>query len=201
MGGRGAGRLLTRVSQCVWSSNDSVATRVDAIDVLVDAAFQLSSLHKMPEPPQMEEEGDTLPSLGKTRRWSNKSKIKRPRPQENQFGKHAKAFFFGMLSGWNEETSQRLLHVDMYILGRMISSLGVFIECCGNSPATPMLASGLLDLTSHASLRQHREVGPESSLTLPRAEKPAGLHPPLRLLRSRAHAHDDTRRALHASVC
>lgn len=154
---------------------------MDALDVLAAAAISLSALPEATPLPAAPPSGDPEaavhgeahargrgeqaraldiyhPSSGKTRRWSDRSKIRRAPAGVNEFGDLLQVFFFALIRGMHDaQASARLLGVDFVLLGRVVGTLGVYIECASNSPAARGAAKSLVDVVRHASLRFHQQ--------------------------------------------
>jgi len=47
--------------------------------------------------------------------------------------------------------------VDFVLLGRVVATLGVYVECGSNAPATRVAAASLVPILRHASLRYHEQ--------------------------------------------
>ena len=96
--------------------------------------------------------------VGKTRRWSRKSKVVRPVARVNEFGRVADSFFFPIASGFRPEVADRLLGADFMLFGRLITTLGTFVECSGTSLITRVLAKGVMELITPSATRFHPQA-------------------------------------------
>ncbi len=47
--------------------------------------------------------------------------------------------------------------VDFVLLGRVVATLGVYVECASNAPSTRVAAASLVPILRHASLRYHEQ--------------------------------------------
>jgi len=47
--------------------------------------------------------------------------------------------------------------VDFVLLGRVVATLGVYVECASNAPSTRVAAASLVPILRHASLRYHQQ--------------------------------------------
>ena len=173
--------VAVRFSECVWNANEALACRLDALDVLAHAATLLSALSETTAPPAVPSRADLQPSFdvassvsdlraeagydiynpssGKTRRWSNRSKVRQAATGVNEFGPLLEVFFFGLLQGLHDSSAaSRLLGMDFLLLGRVVAILGVYIECGSHSPATRVASAALVPVLRHASLRHHPQA-------------------------------------------
>lgn len=87
-------------------------------------------------------------------RWQ----VRRPVARPNEFGRVADSFFFPVASGFRPEVAERLLGADFLLLGRLLTTLGTFVECSGNSMATRVLAKGVVELITPSATRFHPQV-------------------------------------------
>jgi hypothetical protein len=173
-------QVLTRHAASGRNTNEALSNRIDALDVLAEAAVALSALpdtafpptapsFAAPSPlPQAQHVGGGCehagaydiyhPSSGKTRRWSDRSKVRKAAVGVNEFGELLEVFFFALVGGMHDaQASARLLGVDFVLLGRVVATLGVYIECACNSPAARVAAKSLVAVLRHASLRHHQQ--------------------------------------------
>ena len=173
--------VAVRFSECVCNANEALACRLDALDVLAHAATLLSALSETTAPPAVPSRADLQPSFdvassvsderagagygiynpssGKTRRWSNRSKVRQAATGVNEFGPLLEVFFFGLLQGLHDSSAaSRLLGMDFLLLGRVVAILGVYIECGSHSPATRVASAALVPVLCHASLRHHPQA-------------------------------------------
>mmetsp|Transcript_13157 Transcript_13157/g.20650 ORF Transcript_13157/g.20650 Transcript_13157/m.20650 type:complete len:456 (-) Transcript_13157:60-1427(-) len=143
--------------KAVWNPNEMLAAKLDSVEVLRIAALEMSFLD--PKASQLPSEAPKPPQdSGKSRRWSKKLSLKAPVARANEFGKYADTFFFALVSGWHSEGAARVLGSDFMLGGRILCSLGSFVECGGNSPSTRVIGKSLVQLLFLPSVRLHPQV-------------------------------------------
>ena len=83
---------------------------------------------------------------GKTRRWSVASTRRAPTPKPNTFGQHAGVFFFELMAQFDTtEGTLALLGQETLVLGRLICTLAVVMECAANTTIQPVMVRALLE--------------------------------------------------------
>ncbi|EGC38373.1 hypothetical protein DICPUDRAFT_148983 [Dictyostelium purpureum] len=152
-------------------SNFSVGQRLEILDTIAESAKELSgsnSKEQQQSQPQQEEFITQQPKLineiGIVRRWGIK-KTPRPIIKTNKFYNLVSIYFYPLLERYDKVTqcySMDLLGYDHYLLSRLIYTLGVIVECSGNSIDSRKVSKELVSFCW--SLRNHQDTNVRRSL-------------------------------------
>ncbi|KAN0021868.1 hypothetical protein ACTFIU_004013 [Dictyostelium citrinum] len=109
--------------------------------------------------------------IGIVRKWGQR-KTPRPIIKSNRFHKFVKIYFYPLLSGFDKVTQcyegggvsgeMMMMGYDSFLLSRLIHTLGVIVECAGNSNDTRMISKELVRFLW--SFKSHRDSNVRRSL-------------------------------------
>ncbi|KAM9969654.1 hypothetical protein ACTFIR_001490 [Dictyostelium discoideum] len=118
-----------------------------------------------------------LKQIGIVRKWGQR-KTPRPIIKSNRFHKFVKIYFYPLLSGFDKVTQcyegggasgasgasggEMMMGYDSFLLSRLIHTLGVIVECAGNSNDTRMISKELVRFLW--SFKSHRDSNVRRSL-------------------------------------
>lgn len=164
-----------------YERNYSIRQRLDILEVLAATSQELSGIRNISAKPLENNEEtsrdisiDSQQSMnwkevvkrrieGKTRIITKGRTVHPLVEMDNQFSKNAGCFFFPLLINYDrKQNSFNLLGDDSYLLGRLIYTLGIFINSASNSMVVRKLAKSLLEFLW--IFRYHVEVFVRQSL-------------------------------------
>jgi hypothetical protein len=159
-------KVVTFITAQFYAANYSLQQRMLMLDVLTRGARELSALPKINNTPANEPRNTqlTLTSHATVTRA-----ITRPAPPKtaiNKFAPHAGLFIYPLLQQYDRKSALLdLYHQDGIVLGQLLYSLGVFVECLNGNAAAPVLlqiAQALLEVVwavrHHPALTVRRAV-------------------------------------------
>ena len=137
-----------------YEDNYTIAHRLDILDVIVQAAKDLSKIEidviesslddstKINMKPWEVEVMERLKK--KTRRFNSATKV--DIGIENKFNAVCGNFFYALMNQYDKEIrSLNITEEDTLVLGRLIYTLGVVLHCAGNAISAPNMGKTLLD--------------------------------------------------------
>lgn len=98
---------------------------------------------------QVDLENNVASVLSKTRRWGRGNRATEQMIFENRFTSIAPVWFYSLISHFVERKNESSLwsgHIGATLLARMLVTLAVIVESCGNDPTTDVLARDLFEL-------------------------------------------------------
>lgn len=159
-------KVVTFLTGQFYASNYSLQQRMLMLDVLARGARELSALPKLTstghnEPPRTAQ-------LSFTSHATVTRAITRPTPPKtaiNKFAPNAGLFIYPLLQHYDRKSALLdLYNQDGIVLGQLLYSLGVFVECLNGSAAAPVLLQ-----ISHALLEVVWALRHHPALTVRRA--------------------------------
>ena len=139
-----------------YAAQNAMSVRGDCLQVLADAATELSrgsdavEAAEAAEPrarPLSANERIIAERLAAKTRYFHRAKPRAVRTQRNAFHAHAGAFFFPLLSRYDDQAGiMELLGRDFYLLGRFLFAAATILEAARNAPAFPRMVRPLWEV-------------------------------------------------------
>ncbi len=159
-------KVVTFITAQFYAANYSLQQRMLMLDVLARGARELSALPK-PSSTSLNEPRNTQLTLA-SHAISVTRVNTRPTPPKtavNKFAPHAGLFIYPLLQHYDRKSALLdLYNQDGIVLGQLLYSLGVFVECLNGNAAAPVLLQ-----ISHALLEVVWALRHHPALTVRRA--------------------------------
>lgn len=144
-------KTVTFLTAQFYAANYSLQQRMLILDVLTRGARELSALPKLDAAPPSEPRNTQLTLTPRANVTRVTTRPAPPNTAVNKFAPHAGLFIYPLLQHYDRKSALLdLYHQDGIVLGQLLYSLGVFVECLNGNAAAPVLlqvARTLLEVT------------------------------------------------------
>lgn len=178
-------RCVAKIQEVVFAQDFSIGKRIDALQALNHAAYELSGQLKMDEEngepryapsllPKTRRKGEAIISqnlshlrldqdnveISKTRRW-RQGRLKETVSVRNVFGPRSPYFFYPLIKGFKESKDNELLwggENGGILLTQLINTLSNFIYASGFHPNSKVMANDLFELVWPLQFAENSQV-------------------------------------------